>query len=57
MDTIKGLALIATFIGFVTIFAMWVSLWDNVWRVSVEPMGIFVKFLSSRPPEGRKCAL
>jgi hypothetical protein len=37
MDTIKGLALIATFIGFLTIFAMWVSLWDNVWRVSVEP--------------------
>ena len=38
MDTIKGLALIATFIGFLTIFAMWVSLWDNVWRVSVEPV-------------------
>jgi hypothetical protein len=37
MDTIEGLALIATFIGFLTIFAMWVSLWDNVWRVSVEP--------------------
>jgi hypothetical protein len=37
MDTIKGLALIDTFIGFLTIFAMWVSLWDNVWRVSVEP--------------------
>ena len=38
MDTIKGVALIATFIGFLTIFAMWVSLWDNVWRVSVEPV-------------------
>ena len=37
MDTIKGVALIATFIGFLTIFAMWVSLWDNVWRVAVEP--------------------
>jgi hypothetical protein len=35
MDTIKGLALIGTFIG--SIFAMWVSLWENVWRVSVEP--------------------
>ena len=32
MDTIKGLALIATFIGFLTIFAIWVSLWDNVWQ-------------------------
>jgi hypothetical protein len=34
---LKGIALVATFIGFLTIFAMWVSLWDNVWRVSVEP--------------------
>jgi hypothetical protein len=38
MDTLKAAALIATFIGFLTIFAMWVSLWDNVWRVSVEPV-------------------
>ena len=38
MDTLKGAALIAAFIGFLTIFAMWVSLWDNVWRVSVEPV-------------------
>ena len=37
MDTIKGLALIATFIGVLTIFAMWVSLWENVWQVAVEP--------------------
>ena len=29
MDTIKGLALIATFIGVPTIFAMWVSLWSG----------------------------
>jgi ATP-dependent DNA ligase len=35
MDTIKGLALVATFIGFLTIFAMWVSLWENVRRLSV----------------------
>ena len=34
---LKGSALVAAFIGFLTIFAMWVSLWDNVWRVSVEP--------------------
>ena len=37
MDTIKGLALIGTFIGVLTIFAMWVSLWENVWQASVEP--------------------
>jgi hypothetical protein len=34
MDTIKGLALIGTFIGVLITFAMWVSLWDNVWSVS-----------------------
>jgi hypothetical protein len=33
IDALKGAALIAAFIGFLTIFAMWVSLWDNVWRV------------------------
>jgi hypothetical protein len=38
MDTIKGLAIIVTFLGVFTIFAMWVSLWENVWRVSVEPV-------------------
>ena len=38
MDTLKGLALIATFIGVLIIFAMWVSLWDNVWRVSMQPV-------------------
>jgi hypothetical protein len=36
MDTLKAAALIATSIGFLTIFAMWVSLWDNVWQVSVS---------------------
>ena len=34
MDTIKGLALIGTFIGVLITFAMWVSLWENVCRVS-----------------------
>jgi hypothetical protein len=38
MDTIKGLALIATFIGVLITFAMWVSLWENVWSASVEPV-------------------
>jgi hypothetical protein len=37
MDTIKGLALIGTFLGVLTVFAMWVSLWENVWQASVEP--------------------
>ena len=40
MDTIKGLAIIVTFIGVFTIFAIWVSLWENVWRVSVEPVPV-----------------
>ena len=38
MDTLKGAALIATFIGFLSIFATWVLLWENVWQVSVEPV-------------------
>jgi hypothetical protein len=29
--------IIATFIGVLVIFAMWVSLWENVWQASVEP--------------------
>jgi hypothetical protein len=33
MDTLKGVALIGTFIGFLSIFAAWVLLWENVWRV------------------------
>ena len=37
MDTLKGAALIATFIGVLITFAMWVSLWENVWQASVEP--------------------
>jgi len=36
-DRLKGVALIGTFIGVLTIFAMWVSLWENVWQASVEP--------------------
>ena len=36
-DRLKGAALIATFIGVLITFAMWVSLWENVWQASVEP--------------------
>ncbi len=38
MDTIKGLALIGTFIGVLTIFAMWIHIWDSTWRAAVEPV-------------------
>jgi len=53
MDMLKGAALIAAFIGFLTIFAMWVSLWDNVWRASVEPVrgAIYDTRLNSDLPE------
>ena len=37
IDTLKGVALIGTFIGVLITFAMWVSLWENVWQASVEP--------------------
>jgi hypothetical protein len=36
-DRLKGAALIATFIGVLITFAMWVSLWENVWQAAVEP--------------------
>ena len=38
LDMLKGVALIGTFIGVLIIFAMWVSLWENVWQASVEPV-------------------
>jgi hypothetical protein len=34
LDMLKGAALIAAFIGVLITFAMWVSLWDNVWRAA-----------------------
>ena len=37
-DRLKGAALITSFIGVLITFAMWVALWENVWRVSVEPV-------------------
>jgi hypothetical protein len=33
---------IATFIGFLTIFAMWISLWDQTWRIAVEPTKVSI---------------
>ena len=38
----KGRSALGTFIGFLTIFAMWASLRDNVWRVSVEPTKVSI---------------
>ena len=38
IDTLKGAALIATFLGVLTIFATLVMLWESVWRTSVEPV-------------------
>jgi hypothetical protein len=37
LDMLKGAVLVAAFIGFLAIFATWVSLWDQTWRVAVEP--------------------
>ena len=37
LDTLKGAVLIGIFVGVLAIFAMWVSLWENVWQASVEP--------------------
>ena len=34
---LQGAALFATFIGVLITFAMWVSLWENVWQAAVEP--------------------
>jgi hypothetical protein len=36
IDTLKGAVLLGTFIGVLIVFAMWMSLWENVWSVSVE---------------------
>ena len=38
IDTLKGAALIATFLGVLTIFATLVMLWESVWQTSVEPV-------------------
>lgn len=32
VDILKSAALIGTFVVFLTIFAMWVLLWENVWQ-------------------------
>jgi hypothetical protein len=37
MDTLKAVALIATFIGFLAIFALWTVIWQDTWRAAVSP--------------------
>ena len=37
MDTIKGLALIATLIGCIATAAAWVSLYEATWAAAVDP--------------------
>ncbi len=49
-DKLKGAALIASFIGVLAIFAMWVALWENVWRVSVEPDRGAIYDARTQPP-------
>jgi len=38
MDTLKGAALIAAFLGFIAICATWICIWDSTWRVAIEPV-------------------
>ena len=38
MDTIKGLALIATLIGFIATCATWIHIWDSTWQAAVAPV-------------------
>ena len=37
IDTLKGVALIATFIGVLAVFGVWVAIWDATWKAAVEP--------------------
>jgi hypothetical protein len=37
MDTLKGLALVATFLAILATFAVWVGMWETTWRAAVEP--------------------
>ena len=36
-DILKDAALIATFLGILATFAVWVSMWETTWRAAVEP--------------------
>jgi hypothetical protein len=47
LDTLKGIALVATFVGFLVTCAALVSLWDTTWREAVSPVRMQV--YSPRP--------
>ena len=38
MDTLKGAALIAAFLGFIATCATWIHIWDSTWQAAVEPV-------------------
>jgi hypothetical protein len=38
IDNLKGLALIAAFIGFLAVFATWVSIWNQTWQAAINPI-------------------
>jgi hypothetical protein len=37
MDTLKGVALVIAFLGFLVTCATWIHIWDSMWQAAVEP--------------------
>jgi hypothetical protein len=38
MDTLKGVALVIAFFGFIATCATWIHIWDSTWQAAVEPV-------------------
>ena len=38
MDTLKGVALVIAFFGFIATCATWIYIWDSTWQAAVEPV-------------------
>jgi hypothetical protein len=38
MDTLKGVALVIAFLGFIATCATWIHIWDSTWQAAVEPV-------------------
>jgi hypothetical protein len=38
MDTLKGVALVIAFLGFLATCATWIHIWDSTWQAAVEPI-------------------
>jgi hypothetical protein len=49
MDTLKGVALVATFLGFIAVFAVWCSIWNKTWQAAVTPIREEI-YSASLPP-------